>query len=74
MNLPASQVSDLSLPVLFCPVACPESVCGEPVEWVELLAVQGKPADVGGYYLPDDTKASAALRPSQTFNAILASI
>ena len=40
----------------------------------ELIAVQGKPVDVGGYYQPDDQKASAALRPSQIFNAILATI
>ena len=34
----------------------------------ELLAVQGKPADIGGYYLPDDEKAAAVMRPSKTFN------
>jgi isocitrate dehydrogenase len=37
-----------------------------------LLAVQGKPVDIGGYYKPDDAKARAALRPSATFNAALA--
>jgi isocitrate dehydrogenase len=36
--------------------------------------VQGRPADVGGYYHPDDAKASAALRPSRTFNQILATL
>jgi isocitrate dehydrogenase len=40
----------------------------------ELIAVQGKPADIGGYYQPDDAKAFAALRPSQTLNTILASV
>jgi len=30
--------------------------------------------DVGGYYLPDEAKANAALRPSQTFNAIISKI
>jgi isocitrate dehydrogenase len=30
--------------------------------------------DIGGYYKPDDAKASAALRPSATFNAILATL
>ena len=40
----------------------------------ELIAVQGKPIDVGGYYQPDDAKAAQALRPSATFNAILAAI
>lgn len=34
----------------------------------ELLAVSGKPVDLGGYYFPDDNKASAAMRPSATFN------
>jgi isocitrate dehydrogenase len=37
----------------------------------ELLSVQGKPSDVGGYYLPDDKKANEALRPSLTFNKIV---
>jgi isocitrate dehydrogenase len=40
----------------------------------ELLAVQGHPADIGGYYRPDDEKASAVMRPSQTFNDALASL
>jgi isocitrate dehydrogenase len=40
----------------------------------ELLAVQGKPADVGGYYLPDDEKATAVMRPSKTFNEALAAL
>ena len=40
----------------------------------ELNAVQGKPVDVGGYYLPDDAKANEALRPSPTLNAIISKI
>ncbi|HEY5891735.1 MAG TPA: NADP-dependent isocitrate dehydrogenase [Chthoniobacterales bacterium] len=40
----------------------------------ELLAVQGKPVDISGYYQPDEAKASAALRPSGTFNGILATL
>jgi isocitrate dehydrogenase len=40
----------------------------------ELIAAQGKPVDVGGYYLPDPAKASAAMRPSATLNAALASL
>ena len=39
----------------------------------ELKAVQGKPADIGGYYMPDAAKTSAVMRPSATFNAALAS-
>ena len=38
----------------------------------ELLAVQGKPADIGGYYLPDAEKTAAVMRPSKTFNDALA--
>jgi isocitrate dehydrogenase len=37
----------------------------------ELLAAQGKPVDIGGYYRPDAEKTAAAMRPSATFNAIL---
>jgi isocitrate dehydrogenase len=40
----------------------------------ELLAVQGKPADIGGYYLPDDEKAAAVMRPSKIFNEALAAL
>ena len=37
----------------------------------ELISVQGKPVDVGGYFLPNDQKASAIMRPSSTFNKIV---
>lgn len=37
----------------------------------ELLSVQGKPADIGGYYHPDTAKVNAAMRPSQTLNALI---
>ena len=37
----------------------------------ELAVVQGKPADIGGYYRPDPEKAAAAMRPSATLNAII---
>ena len=38
----------------------------------ELNAVQGQPADIGGYYLPDTAKLDAVMRPSTTFNSALA--
>ncbi|KQV04586.1 MULTISPECIES: NADP-dependent isocitrate dehydrogenase [unclassified Kitasatospora] len=38
----------------------------------ELIAVQGSPADIGGYYQPDAAKAAAIMRPSATFNEALA--
>ena len=37
----------------------------------DLIAVQGNPVDLGGYYLPVDKKASAIMRPSETFNKII---
>jgi isocitrate dehydrogenase len=40
----------------------------------ELIGAQGKPVDLGGYYRPDDAKASAAMRPSATFNAAIAAL
>jgi isocitrate dehydrogenase len=40
----------------------------------ELIAVQGAPADIGGYYQPDPTKAEAVMRPSKTFNEALATL
>jgi isocitrate dehydrogenase len=38
----------------------------------ELIAVQGQPVDIGGYYQPDMAKLAAAMRPSGTFNTALA--
>ncbi|MET7715751.1 NADP-dependent isocitrate dehydrogenase [Streptomyces sp. NPDC005407] len=40
----------------------------------ELLAVQGSPADIGGYYQPDASKATAVMRPSTTFNQAIATL
>ncbi|RPE38103.1 isocitrate dehydrogenase [Streptomyces sp. Ag109_O5-1] len=40
----------------------------------ELLAVQGSPADIGGYYQPEKAKADAVMRPSATWNAALAAL
>jgi len=37
----------------------------------DLISVQGKPADIDGYYLPEDKKASSVMRPSETFNKII---
>ena len=36
--------------------------------------MQGHPVDIGGYYRPDDAKADAVMRPSETLNAALASL
>ncbi|MFI1436166.1 NADP-dependent isocitrate dehydrogenase [Streptomyces lydicus] len=40
----------------------------------ELIAAQGSPADIGGYYQPDPEKAAAVMRPSQTLNQAIASL
>ena len=37
----------------------------------DLLFVQGKPVDLGGYYVPDDKTANSVMRPSETFNKII---
>lgn len=37
----------------------------------DLISVQGKPADIGGYYYQDDARASHVMRPSETFNEII---
>ncbi len=67
----AAQESDAHLRSVFTPIA--EALdAAEAKIAAELIAVQGRPCDVGGYYRPDDTKAAAAMRPSATFNAILA--
>jgi isocitrate dehydrogenase len=69
----AAQTQDAELKALFTPIAA-ELTANEQKIVAELAAVQGKPTDVGGYYLPDDVKANAALRPSETFNQILTKI
>ena len=69
----AAQTQDAELKAHFTPVAS-ELTANEEKIVSELIAVQGKSVDVGGYYLPDEAKANAALRPSQTFNSILATL
>jgi isocitrate dehydrogenase len=69
----AAQNADLDLKKIFTPVA-EKLAAAEKQIVAELLAPQGKPVDLGGYYQPDDAKASAALRPSATLNSLLASV
>ncbi|MSU50986.1 MAG: NADP-dependent isocitrate dehydrogenase [Opitutus sp.] len=69
----ASQIKDLELQAIFKPIA-EKLTASEKQIVAEMIAVQGKPADIGGYYQPDAAKASAALCPSGTLNHILASI
>ncbi len=69
----AAQSADAELKKLFAPIA-EKLATAEKQIVTELIAVQGKPVDIGGYYQPDDLKAFAALRPSKTFNDILAQL
>ena len=69
----ATQADDLELQAVFAPVS-EQLLANEDKIVSELNAVQGTPIDIGGYYLPDEQKARTALRPSETFNGILARI
>jgi isocitrate dehydrogenase len=69
----AAQTKDKELQARFKPLA--ETLAKNEAKINgELIGAQGKPVDVGGYYLPDDAKASAAMRPSATLNAALATL
>ena len=67
----AAQAQDPELAATFAPLA-QALADGEAKIVEELLAVQGRPVDIGGYYKPDLSLLSAAMRPSPTFNAALA--
>ncbi|MCW2936423.1 MAG: icdA [Actinomycetia bacterium] len=69
----ARQTDDADLAKAFGPLA--ETLTAKEKTIVdELIAVQGKPADIGGYYQPDPAKAEAVMRPSKTFNEAIASL
>ncbi|MER8071105.1 NADP-dependent isocitrate dehydrogenase [Streptomyces sp. NPDC094034] len=67
----AKQTDDGQLAEAFAPLA---KTLAEQENTIvdELIAVQGKPADIGGYYQPDPVKAAAVMRPSATFTRALA--
>ena len=69
----ATQTEDDALATTFAPVAEQLTSNAEAID-AELIAVQGSPADIGGYYRPDAAKASAVMRPSDAFNRILATL
>ncbi|MFM9091207.1 MAG: NADP-dependent isocitrate dehydrogenase [Verrucomicrobiota bacterium] len=69
----AAQTRDAALQAKFAPIAARLTEQEKGIAQ-DLLAAQGRPVDVGGYYRPDPAKASAALRPSATFNGILAAL
>ncbi|MFI7498594.1 NADP-dependent isocitrate dehydrogenase [Streptomyces sp. NPDC049687] len=69
----ARQTDDAELAKAFAPLAETLSA-NEQTIIDELIAAQGKPADIGGYYQPDPAKAAAVMRPSATWNEVLASL
>jgi len=69
----ARQGDDARLAAAFGPLA-ERLAADEQTITEELIAVQGEPVDIGGYYRPDDALASSVMRPSATFNDALASL
>ncbi|MDO8207019.1 MAG: NADP-dependent isocitrate dehydrogenase [Gallionella sp.] len=69
----AAQTADLEIQARFTTLAKLLSDNEAKIN-AELIAAQGKPVDMGGYYHPDFAKTSKAMRPSATLNAALASI
>lgn len=69
----ASQTKAPSIAAKFAPVA-KALKDNEAKIMDELMAVEGKAQDIGGYYHPNDAKTEAAMRPSKTLNAIIDSI
>ncbi|MFJ8441363.1 NADP-dependent isocitrate dehydrogenase [Kitasatospora griseola] len=69
----AAQTEDAALAAAFAPLA--QALAEQEQAIVEeLIAVQGQPAELGGYYQPDPAKAAAVMRPSKTFNDALATL
>ena len=69
----AAQTEDKELAAKFAPIA--KSLAENEAKIVaELTEVQGKAMDIGGYYYPDPAKTEAVMRPSATFNAVLAAL
>ncbi|WP_431954810.1 NADP-dependent isocitrate dehydrogenase [Actinacidiphila sp. bgisy167] len=69
----AGQTDDADLAKAFGPLA--QTLTEKEQAIVdELNAVQGSPAEIGGYYQPDPAKAAAVMRPSATFNEALATL
>ncbi|SIR19046.1 NADP-dependent isocitrate dehydrogenase [Pseudacidovorax sp. RU35E] len=69
----AEQTEDAELGAKFKPLA-QKLAADEQKIVAELAEVQGKPADIGGYYKTDPAKTDAVMRPSKTFNEDLASV
>ena len=66
----AGQSDDAELAAAFAPVAA-ALTAGEEQIVAELIAVQGSPVDLGGYYRPNVERVTAVMRPSATLNAVI---
>jgi isocitrate dehydrogenase len=66
----AAQTKDTELQARFAKIAH-DLGANEAKINEELIAAQGKPVDMGGYYHPDRVKTGQAMRPSGTLNAII---
>ena len=69
----AAQNNDAELKATFTPIAVAFETNEAKIN-AELIAAQGKPQEIGGYYQPNPELTSKAMRPSETFNRILAEI
>ena len=69
----AAQKNDAELKATFTPIAAAFETNEAKIN-AELIAAQGKPQALGGYYQPTPELVSQAMRPSETFNSILAKI
>jgi len=69
----AAQDDNAELKARFAVVA-DRLAAAEDTIGAELIAAQGEPVDIGGYYLPNEELAAASMRPSVTLNAIIASV
>jgi isocitrate dehydrogenase len=69
----AAQTEDADLAAAFAEIAG-DLAANEQAITDELLAVQGSAVDIGGYYRPDDARTSDIMRPSKTFNEVLAKL
>lgn len=69
----ALQDKDTELKSIFTPIAA-DLTTNESKLVTEFVSIQGRPVDIGGYYHPDPVKTSSVMRPSPTFNAILAKL
>ena len=69
----AAQTENADLAIRFAPVSAALEANEQQI-LDELIAAQGEPVDIGGYYQPDEAKTRAAMRPSSTLNDIIAGV